>query len=154
MHIVYPSPLESLSLSLKKLHLLQQYLKTNYEVSSPDFLLRVGQECTDFHDFYSDDIGHGFLFITAWNPASQPTSDEENASRQQRLLEEVSQYRVVNGVGKSQDGPWAEDSLGVFNVGLQDAKDIGDRYGQNAVVWIGPSAEPALVLCSSFWIDG
>ena len=61
------------------------------------------------------------------------------------------EYFVVTGVGRSPTGDWHEDSLGVFNIDLEDALRLADRHGQNAVVWVAPESKPVLLLCTAFF---
>lgn len=72
-----------------------------------------------------------------------------NATAHARLGAELAAagYRVVEGAGEDPEGRWpAERSYLVLGMALEAAKEIGRRYGQNAIVWVGADAAPELLL--------
>jgi hypothetical protein len=40
----------------------------------------------------------------------------------------------------------AEASVGVFGISMENACELGIRYRQNAIIWVGEDATPQLVL--------
>jgi len=87
-------------------------------------------------------------FITAWNPFSQLHNDEVNARRQEALAHELIQLgvRFIDGIGKHPASEWAEPSFLVLGISLEVAKEFGERYEQNAIIWAGRDAVPQLIL--------
>lgn len=72
-----------------------------------------------------------------------------NAAAHARLGAELAAagYRVVEGAGEDPDGRWpAEPSYLVLGMDLEAARELGRRYGQNAIVWAGADAVPELLL--------
>jgi hypothetical protein len=91
-----------------------------------------------------------WAFITAWNPASQQLSPEANASRQSELAAELSTagYHFLPGEGIGKDSAWPpEESLFVMGISEREARRLGRKFGQLAVV-VGHKNLPArLVGC-------
>jgi hypothetical protein len=88
-------------------------------------------------------------FITAANPFSQRCNDNANARRQQALAQDVAQMGLVaiEAAGEHPSNGWpAEPSFLVPGLSLADARVLGEKYGQNAVVWSGVDGVPRLVL--------
>jgi hypothetical protein len=88
-------------------------------------------------------------FITAWNPCSQATSDDVNASRQRELAHELKQLGVgfFDGIGQHPSNQWpGEPGFLVLGLSLGDATSLGLRHEQNAIVWCGRDAVPQLIL--------
>jgi hypothetical protein len=51
------------------------------------------------------------------------------------------------GEGQGEDPSWlAEASFLVLGLGREEASDLGRKYGQNAIVWVGSDGVPELVL--------
>jgi hypothetical protein len=79
-------------------------------------------------------------FITACNPLGQAISDAENKLRQQRLFDELKQkgYTGLRAEGRPLRPGWRpEASLLIPGMPLEEACETGNRYQQNAIVWIG-----------------
>lgn len=63
-----------------------------------------------------------------------------------RELESVGK-QVIPGFGVAEDGSApGEESVLALNVSLDEAREIGNHYKQNAIVWIGEDAVPQLIL--------
>lgn len=88
-------------------------------------------------------------FITAWNPYSRPSCAETNQQRQFRLLKESQDkgFIIYLGEGKHPSGEWeGEQSLLLLGISLDEAKAIGEKWEQNAIVWSDADCIPQLVL--------
>jgi hypothetical protein len=88
-------------------------------------------------------------FITAWNPFSRETGDEINAQRQQAFAHELRRlgFASLTGIGQHPSNQWpGEPSFLVLGVSLNDAKALGTRHAQNAIVWCGSDAVPQPIL--------
>ncbi len=87
--------------------------------------------------------------VTAFNPGSETQSADVNEAAHKRLGAELAAagYRVVEGAGEAPEGRWpAEPSYLVLGMDLEAARELGRRYGQNAIVWAGADAVPELLL--------
>lgn len=91
-------------------------------------------------------------FLTAWNPASVLTDPAANRAAQAALVAAVAElgHSMLPGVAVDPDGAWPdEDSVLVLGIDRDAARHLAQRFGQNALVWIGADAIPTLV-----WVDG
>ena len=156
MHIVSLQSPNQLCLSIDDLGLLKAYIETSYELHlrAVDFpvALRIGQPYPKILDSYSWDAG--LAVMTAWNPVSQPLSLDDNMMRQAAFmkgLKDDGYTDICEAIGRSLTGPWAEKSIGVFDISLEHALQYGSKQGQNAVVWLAKHKVPVIVLCEPFW---
>ncbi|MDX3412824.1 DUF3293 domain-containing protein [Streptomyces griseoincarnatus] len=82
-----------------------------------------------------DGSGATVHVISAWNPYGRTASDDANARAQRLLLDEIRRRRFTSwsAVGGDVSGTHREESVAV--VGLDDAaaRDLGRRFGQDAV---------------------
>ena len=103
-----------------------------------EFIIKIDQYSPELHSLYSQTGARSALFITAWNPYSQPLSDNENEIRQQYLIKSIAAagYEYHPGEGKHPDNNWpAEKSIFILGSSKEDSVELGKKYGQNAVVW-------------------
>ena len=69
--------------------------------------------------------------------------------RQAQLLRDMQEDgRIVyQGEGKHPSGDWeGEASLLVLDINLEDAKAVGAKWEQNAIIWSGADGVPQLIL--------
>jgi hypothetical protein len=128
---------------------LTAYLKTDYRVfSKPLFTLRVNQTSEPLAKLLQQHKTNCAAFITACNPFSRKLDDAANAARQAELARELTQrgLNFIQGEGRHPSGRWVEPSYLVLGLSLDDAKALGMRFEQNAVVWCGSDTVPKLVL--------
>jgi hypothetical protein len=130
--------------------LIDAYRATNYRVLGENpFVLKIGQSSVPLKNLYHEHGCRSAAFLTAWNPFSRPTANDEN-SRLQALLEiELSgvSTALVPGIGEDSSGQWpGEESTLALGLSLSDAKSIGIRFEQNAFVWIDGDANPELLI--------
>ena len=134
--------------------LIQAFLETHYRVHQngpdvPPLTLRVGETSAGLialHRTYSVDCS---AFLTAYNPFAQKVDDATNLKRQEALKEELSIRSLVflPGEGQHPTNGWEpEPSVLALGLSLEDAKVMGRKYEQAAIVWSGPTAVPELVL--------
>jgi hypothetical protein len=92
----------------------------------------------------------GLCFITACNPYSAILTEEENNRRMQMLKRDLDNMSAVyfEAVGKAPDESWSESSFLVGGISLSDARTLGERYEQNAFLWLeaGDGYIPRLLL--------
>ena len=92
--------------------------------------------------------GRAFTLVTAQNPQSTPLSDEENRERNEGLEQYLlkKNYNYGPSLGKSTDGSWEEEGFTVFDLSLGDALELGEQFGQHAIVY-GEGEQVALAWC-------
>ncbi len=129
---------------------IHAYLETSYHVDTePPFTLKIGEASNELlaaHKKYNTDCS---AYLTAWNPLSQCSSDSENTSYQNALLQTLARRSLnfVEGIGQHPSNNWpGESSVLVFGVTLETSKRLGAKFEQNAIVWIGSDAVPQLIL--------
>lgn len=130
--------------------LLQAYRETHFVVSGPaPFTLQIGKLCSDLAQLHRTAGVECSAFITACNPFSQELSPTENEARHAELGAILQQRGLPfhEGRGQHPSGGWpAEPSYLVIGLCLSAARELGTAWGQNAIVWAGADAVPALVL--------
>lgn len=92
--------------------------------------------------------------ITAWNPgAARPTTSENEAANRElhRVLVERG-YSPVRAVGREPDGTHCEDSWAVVGMSDDDAREIGARFGQDAIFRFADGVQ-MVVACDGSWSD-
>lgn len=128
---------------------IQAYRETHFcvEGDTPMTLI-VGKRSEALAELHEAAGVESSAFITAWNPYSRKCDDETNAKLQKKLTKELTALglRFLPGVGRHPSGDWAEPSFLVHGISLEAAKELGNRYEQNAIVWCGADAVPELVL--------
>ncbi len=131
--------------------LVAAYSATEYRVISDDhiFVLRIGKRSDELARKFVLTGQDGATFITAENPFSQAASAEENAANQANLYRDLAATGAVimEGAGQGKDPAWpAEASYLAIGIPREKACELGRKYRQNAIVWIGSDAVPELVL--------
>ncbi len=151
--VVGPPKLEGFSIVATEIsqELLAAYLATEYWVgATPDpFCLYIGQHSAPLAELLDDSGCSCATFITSHNPFSESRTVDANAEAHERLRQALdSQSKVlIEGVGRDAARLWpAEKSFLAIGVSLEKAKQLGRRFAQNAIVWVGSDAVPRLVL--------
>ncbi|WSB88899.1 DUF3293 domain-containing protein [Streptomyces cellulosae] len=80
--------------------------------------------------------------ITAWNPRGRTASEDANALAHRVLLDEVRHRGLTSwpAVGGDPSGTHLEESVAVAGLSDAAARDLGRRFGQDAVFAWTPSA--------------
>lgn len=129
---------------------LKAYKETEFRVfSNPPITLKVSEKNTDLLHRYKQHNFHSCAFITACNPFGKTLSDENNLQLQENLASLLKQkdFSFVAGEGKHPTGDWpGEASYFIENITLEDAKNIGTLFQQNAIIWCNDDAIPCLIL--------
>ncbi|MDH6149335.1 MULTISPECIES: DUF3293 domain-containing protein [Paraburkholderia] len=129
---------------------IKAYLETHYRVISDEpMTLLVGTPNPALEALHEATGVESSAFITAWNPYSQKCGDETNANRQKALAGELTALglRFLPGVGLHPSGKWpGEPSFLVLGISFESAKELAERYEQNAIIWARADAVPELVL--------
>ena len=148
--------------------LLEAYRRTRYCADLPDgeVVLRIGECSAELDGLLAARGAHAWAFVTADNPGSvidastmeastidAPTIDPVgNAARRARLLAHVQGLGLAwfTGRATADAGDWpAEESLLVLGLDLNEARDLGRRFGQLAVV-AGVQGGPARLVACDF----
>ena len=131
--------------------LLAAYQATEYWVgATPDpFCLYVGHRSAPLARLL-DASGCGCAaFISAHNPFSEPRALDTNAVAHERLRQALDEQSTVliEGVGRDAARLWPEEkSFLAIGLPLEEARQMGKRFGQNAIGWAGSDAVPRLIL--------
>ena len=130
--------------------LIQAFLETDYRVDAPTAMtLRVGVANPMLADLHKARRVESSAFITACNPFSQAFDEMANVERQKTLARELRQKGLTffEGIGQHPSNNWpGEPSFLALALSLEAAKALGTRHEQNAIIWCGADAVPALVL--------
>jgi hypothetical protein len=132
--------------------LLAIYQKSDYRVlgeGENDFVMHIGKPCPPLRSLMLRAVVSTACFVSAYNPRSEPCSDDENARAQTRLTQDVSQMGLsyLEGVGEDPDGECSgEPCLLVLGISHENTVMLGRKYGQNAVLWSEADGVPQLLL--------
>lgn len=147
LRFVYPSFLKS------EIHddLLKAYLETRYEVfgsTASPLTLQIGESNARLKDAYKKHGVQSAILITSYNPLGEKLPDAENRARHEDLMEFLLFGRYPNwqGRGYHPSGDWEEKSALALGVSCHSARWLGNKFGQNAIVWVGADAVPRLML--------
>lgn len=115
--------------------LLQAYNSTEYRVFEPPLTIIIDRHQPELDNLLEHHSCETWAYITASNPNSQTLSDDENSFRFSQLLTEVSEYPIYKGEGVGIDPSWKpEQSLLILGICLEDARRLGQKFKQYAIV--------------------
>jgi dihydroflavonol-4-reductase len=128
------------------------YHRTSYEVEAPGgrLRLRVGEPCPALDALLDRHGVRDWAYVTAHNPGSVPRAHPVNEREHDRLAAEVRDlgHAAYPGEGVGDDGSWlAERSLLVLGITREEARALGRRYEQAAVVVGRRGGAPELLFC-------
>lgn len=130
---------------------IRAFMATEYRVRLDRAVaaMRIGQTSAEVGEHFRRKGISCAGFVTAFNPSSTERSMDENLCDHVDLREALQALGVtpIEGEGVDPVGNW-EPEPSWFAGGLEhgQACDLGRRYGQDAIVWIGPDVIPMLVL--------
>lgn len=95
--------------------------------------LQVGRPATDLEAYWP---AGRYVFITAWNPASEPRSDTANATADALLLAQIDHYRAARlpAWAESPDGQWREPGWLLADLDGDTADRLAIEFGQAAIL--------------------
>ena len=129
---------------------IQAYLETDYHVhGAMRVTLNVGVANACLAALQRSHSVESSAYVTACNPFSKALDDSSNDARQAVLARELHQHGLIHisGIGQHPTNGWpGEQSFLVLGLSREDAKMLGARHEQNAIVWCGPDAVPELAL--------
>jgi hypothetical protein len=130
--------------------LIKEYTNAEYVVyAESEFLIYVHTYSETLKRLITDKEATQAALITAYNPYSERLSEVENSKAQTALTEELHEMGLgfIQGLGRDKAGQWpAEKSVLVFNISKSTAQMLGNKYQQNAILWIEEDACPQLLL--------
>ncbi|MER2514079.1 MAG: DUF3293 domain-containing protein [Nitrosomonas ureae] len=140
-----------MTLSVIASNLITSYRRTHYRVGtdSNSIFLRIDQYSESLAKFLAASKQSCAVIVSAYNPYSQLASNEENlgAHEQLRNLLQHHPYPIIESLNIDPTGQWPpEESLFVPGLDLNTGRSIGQRFNQNAIVWIDNEAIPRLIL--------
>lgn len=114
------------------------------DIHFPDRTVRVEPRSpgTVVGSFPEQADGTALHVITAWNPRGRTASAEYNASAQGLLLDELDRQRLTwwPAAGGDARGTHIEESVAVVGMSEGAARELGRRFGQDAIFTWTPSA--------------
>jgi len=138
-------------LSVIASNLVTSYRRTHYRVGAGcgSILLRIDQHSESLEKILATSKQSCAAIVSAYNPYSQLASNEENlgAHEQLRNLLQHHPYPIIESLNIDPTGQWPpEESLFVPGLDLNTGRSIGQKFNQNAIVWIDNEAIPRLIL--------
>lgn len=129
---------------------IQAYLETHYTVfADKPLVIKVGESSDALQKLHSVHGVDSSAFVTAWNPFSEKLEPAQNEARNAGLADELEARGLafVEGEGIHPSNNWpAEPSFLIFGLTYEEAKAVGTRYEQNAIIWCGADSIAQLVL--------
>ena len=130
---------------------LKAYRSALYRVKARPrgFTLQVGRVSKPLAKLLKEEGLSTAAFLTASNPRGFRRSRGLNQKAHQKLLAVLRRrgFSFLPAMGKDPKRKWpGEVSLLILGLGLAEAKALGRRFGQNALVLSGKNARPRLVL--------
>ncbi|MEY3160102.1 MAG: hypothetical protein RIT25_93 [Planctomycetota bacterium] len=129
---------------------IDAWRELHYVLRGPQPLtLRIGTECRALAPLYVRWGVDSCTFVTAGNPEGKPLDGTTNAARHAALRSELEHRRIPfleSAGGTGDDGKPQEPGLFVFGLGLDEARALGTKWEQHALVWAGADAVARLVL--------
>ena len=129
---------------------LQAYGETEYRVHDPDgFTLRISEPSAALSALHQRYKVSCSAFITACNPLGECLDAEGNTRLHEALRLALSEGCLVfkEGIGQHPSNAWpGEASFLILGLALDDAREAGERWAQNAILWSGEDAVPQLIV--------
>lgn len=130
--------------------LVNAYRETDYLVfTDPLLKLKVDEHHPGLAELHSAHQVECSAFLTAWNPQGGWSSPVENSSRMAALMGSLDRRGIdfLSAMGRHPtNGRPGEGSLLALGLDLEEARNLGLLYHQDAIVWAGKDAIPRLIL--------
>lgn len=135
-------------------YLVESYRSTTFRVflnnDAVFFDLKISQINKNFDEWCQGLHINSWSIITAENPISRKLSRSENQKKTILLRQAIVDlhFDFMTAIGIPADEKWeAENSFFIPNITADEAKTLGSRFQQNAVVFGGPFDAPNLIWC-------
>ena len=128
--------------------LLSAYENTSFNVYQPKISIRIGVINKELDNLLLANQCETYAFVTAYNPYSALKTYEENRELNEALCRDlIDHYQLFEGEGVGEDISWEpEKSFLVLGINVDDAKAIGVKYSQNAIVFGRIGEKPELLV--------
>jgi len=127
----------------------ETYKNAEYQVTTPDgwIAFKIGEHNQNLDVLLEKNRVDMAALITASNPQGKMSEIEENNQANHSLKLAIQEMGLPYYLGSGSDpkGGWKEDSYLVMGTGLSKARELGDAYQQNAIVWINKGEAPSLI---------
>ena len=121
----------------------------SFEYKGRTVPLRIGQRCPELRELMLATKSAEAFCITAWNPFSLQRTAQENEAAQVELCAALDALEAIRlpATGESADGSWApEPGMLVLNISRAQVVELGNRFGQNALLSISADGLTSLLL--------
>ena len=130
---------------------VRAYRATDYRLghTTQDIVLAPGLRSDRLAELFASKSVTRGAFLTAFNPLGNQKSDTENDQAHAQLVTVLTDLGLefIEGSGGEEGSHWpAEKSLFALGLSREGATSIGRQFDQDAIVWVGDSAVPELVL--------
>ncbi|SEQ01580.1 DUF3293 domain-containing protein [Nitrosomonas ureae] len=141
----------TVALSVIASNLITSYRRTHYRVGTDcnSISLHINQYSESLAKLLTASKQSCAAIVSAYNPYSQLASNEENLAvhEQLRNLLQHRAYPIIESLNIDPIDQWLpEKSFFVPGLVLNTSRSIGQRFNQNAIVWIDNEAIPRLIL--------
>jgi hypothetical protein len=131
--------------------LVNSYRVANYRVVTGQysfFMLNIKKKSADLEALMKKHNLFTAAYVTGYNSHGKQTAPHINMKAQKHLMGDVRRTGLpfLEGFGEDPTGKWKkEPSVLILGISLEDAEDLGRKYGQNAIVWMDDEYVPKLV---------
>lgn len=130
--------------------LVAAYKAAHYVVfGEPDIILKVDEPNAHLEALLEAKRAACAAFISAANPRGEPRGLVRNviAFQALKILVRKSRYLCFEGEGRDPTGVWRpEGSVLVLDMPRAEAEALGNRFEQNAIVYVEKGGAPELVV--------
>jgi hypothetical protein len=132
--------------------LVNSYRVALYRVltgNSKSFVLKIKKKSPDLEALMKSHNLFTAAYVTAYNSQGKQTEPHINIKQQKNLLGDIRRTGLpfLEGFGEDPTGRWkSEPSFLVLGISLEEAEALGERSGQNAIVWMEDDYVPQLVM--------
>jgi hypothetical protein len=130
--------------------LVAAYQAAHYVVfGEPDIVLKVGEANAQLEALMDAKRAGSAAFVSGANPRGEPRNLVRNVVAFQflKILLRKSRYLYYEGEGRDPKGVWPpEGSVLVLDMPRGEAEALGQRFAQNAIVYVERGGAPELVL--------
>ena len=124
---------------------LAAYYAAIYEIGS--LRLRIGEDNDAASSLLRDKNVKSAAIVTAYNPESVPLCEAENRAAHENLRHATVQYASLPTRAIDPTDVWPpEQGVLLLGITVDAAVALGQKFRQNAIVWIVPDEAPKLVL--------
>ena len=128
---------------------IKAYRATDYRIDIPHLTMAVGLRSEQIRRLFETKGVICAGFLTAYNPRGTKQTDPENDAAHKLLAAKLASIGVeaLEGSGSEPGSDWpAEKSFLALGLSRQDTMNLGLQFQQDAVVWVGETCVPELIL--------